>query len=129
MASLAIHLTVFSDQGKVGLVVVEFGCRGKGIGGMTGGTIRTQGALMGILMTHSTILGKSKEGIFPLANLAVVDQVRFVTLPAVDLLVRTSQLIAGQFVVKRLLIKPDHLKLATMMFAVTGRTFLSFDLP
>ena len=58
VATGTVDLAVFADEGKGRLVVVELHSWGEGIGGMAGGTVRSQGALVRILMTGGTILGK-----------------------------------------------------------------------
>jgi hypothetical protein len=52
-----VYIFVFSDEGKVGFVVVKFGGGSKFIGGVAFGTIVSQGFLVAIGVAGVAVLG------------------------------------------------------------------------
>lgn len=122
-----VYVAVFACQGKISLVVIESGGRSKGLRAMAGSAIIAQGFLVTVLVAGDTFLAQAEVGVLSGSDLPVADQVRFVTVPAIDLLMRTGQFISRESMIEVLFLKSDHLEVATVMFAMAGGTFLPPD--
>ena len=112
-------------QGKSTFIMVKISRPRKFLRRMTRSTISPQRLLVIIFVAGQTILRQTEKRILNGADLTVVYKIRLVTRPAVRRFVSTCELVPRQVVVKSLLIKPDHFKFPSMVFAVAGKTILA----
>jgi hypothetical protein len=90
---------------------------------MTTGTIGFQGLSVHILMTPNAFPVQSQKGVFILFQIRIRDEIRLMTFPAIDPGMLAGQLESRKLMSESSLIKACHVKITSMMLAVTVSAF------
>ena len=122
MALQALHCFVFSCQRKIRPVVVKLAGRDKLFIGMAFGAIIPQGFLVHIFVAIHTFVAQSQKGILPFFQVDILNQIRQMAFPAIDLFMRPFQLKTRLCVVEFFLIKPHHVEIAAVVIAMAFGT-------
>jgi hypothetical protein len=122
MALPAIDLEVGPVQGKIGLVMVKARGRPERLHIVTLQAIFREGFLVEIFVAAQAALLKAQESLRAVSQLAVGNVLRDMALPAIHTGVFPLKLIAGEQVVKSVLVKPHHFEIPAVVVAVAFGT-------
>ena len=120
MTFYTAHIFVFPGQRIMRLFVSESGCRCKVVGSVALGAIHRKCTLVHILVTVLAVLAESQICFRPLFDILILNQVGFMTFPAINRLVFAGELKTRSEVVESLFIKAHHVEVPAVVVAVTA---------
>lgn len=112
------YLGMFSEQGKVCFTVIKVCRRRKICRVVAAGAIGRKRVLMDVRVAGSALLTQAQKCFFVVFVFGILDMVGLVAFPAFGFFVGTGEFVSCPIVVETFFIKPDHLKIPSVVFAV-----------